>query len=455
MVHNCGCSVEGFLGGCRPLIGVDGCHLKGNYGGILLSAIALDNNNEIFPLAFAIVSVEDKETWSFFFWRLYNILKDSNRSDWTIISDRQKGVDLALKDVWPAAKRRYCCRHLSRNYKREFPGPAMYIMFWRVCNATSAYSFRKAMERLQKVGGKPVMTWFAKLGKQEKWSKHKFDPNVCCDSNTSNFVESFNSTLGVDRCRPVLTLLEGIRRVCMVRISTRHQNSMGWDNDGICPKIVKMLKQIGKESSSCRAYMSRPGEYEIHEGKSQFPLSLNDKICSCGAWQISGVPCRHAIRAMVDAKLDLHKFVSSWFSVKTYKKIYNFNIIPLPDRDQWLMYENLPTIKPPRMKRGVGRPCRNRRREEGEEQPGKRSKTVKCHKCGCFGHNSRTCKGAKAAEKAAKAAEKAAKAAKVAEVAAAVARAADIAARTNGSRRGKAPARESQQANSQMSTQPT
>lgn len=81
---------KGFLGGCRPLIGVDGTHLKGNYRGILLSAVAIDGNNEIFPLAYAVVSVEDKENWSFFFWNLYNIVKESSRKDWTIISDRQK-----------------------------------------------------------------------------------------------------------------------------------------------------------------------------------------------------------------------------------------------------------------------------------------------------------------------------------------------------------------------------
>lgn len=81
---------KGFLGGCRPLIGIDGTHLKGNYGGILLSAVALDGNNEIFPLAYAIVSVEDKDNWSFFLWNLYNIIKESSRKDWTIISDRQK-----------------------------------------------------------------------------------------------------------------------------------------------------------------------------------------------------------------------------------------------------------------------------------------------------------------------------------------------------------------------------
>lgn len=120
-----------------------------------------------------------------------------------------QGIDLALGNVWPTAKRRYCCRHLSSNYKKQFPGPLMYILFWRVCNATSQFTFRKAMERLKKEGGDRVMNWFANLGDPSTWSKHKFDPNVCNDTNTSNFVESFNSTLGIDRCRPILTLLEG------------------------------------------------------------------------------------------------------------------------------------------------------------------------------------------------------------------------------------------------------
>ena len=81
---------KGFLAGCRPLIGVDGTHLKGNYGGVLLSAMALDANSEIFHLAYAVVSVEDKDNWSYFLWNIYNIVKESSRKDWTIISDRQK-----------------------------------------------------------------------------------------------------------------------------------------------------------------------------------------------------------------------------------------------------------------------------------------------------------------------------------------------------------------------------
>ncbi|KAL2921706.1 Zinc finger CCHC domain-containing protein 12 [Bienertia sinuspersici] len=46
------------------------------------------------------------------------------------------------------------------------------------------------------------------------------------------------------------------------------------------------------------------------------------------------------------------------------------------------------------MKRGVGRPVKNRKRGEEEQRKGKRSKTLKCGNCGEFGHNKLTCQRA-------------------------------------------------------------
>ena len=39
---------RGFREGCRPLVGMDGCHLKGPVGGQLLTAVGIDANNQIF-----------------------------------------------------------------------------------------------------------------------------------------------------------------------------------------------------------------------------------------------------------------------------------------------------------------------------------------------------------------------------------------------------------------------
>ncbi|KAL0442018.1 UNVERIFIED_CONTAM: hypothetical protein Sradi_0140700 [Sesamum radiatum] len=45
---------QGFKSGCRLLIGVDGCHLKGPFEGVLLTAIGINPNNNSFPIAYAV-----------------------------------------------------------------------------------------------------------------------------------------------------------------------------------------------------------------------------------------------------------------------------------------------------------------------------------------------------------------------------------------------------------------
>ncbi|GLU16182.1 hypothetical protein SLE2022_326270 [Rubroshorea leprosula] len=42
---------KGFLTGCRPIIGFDGAFLKGPTKGQLLSAVATDPNNQMYPVA--------------------------------------------------------------------------------------------------------------------------------------------------------------------------------------------------------------------------------------------------------------------------------------------------------------------------------------------------------------------------------------------------------------------
>ena len=43
--------------GCRPWFGIDGWHLKGNYGRVLLFVVAINGNKGMFPIA-AIVALE-------------------------------------------------------------------------------------------------------------------------------------------------------------------------------------------------------------------------------------------------------------------------------------------------------------------------------------------------------------------------------------------------------------
>ena len=52
---------KGFVVGCRPFIGLDGCFLKSAFGGNLLSAVGVDDNNHIFVIAYVVVDIENKD----------------------------------------------------------------------------------------------------------------------------------------------------------------------------------------------------------------------------------------------------------------------------------------------------------------------------------------------------------------------------------------------------------
>ena len=57
----------GFLEGCKPIIGLDGCHLKGRFGRKILFATAKDGNDNFFPVALALVEQENRDSWVWFF----------------------------------------------------------------------------------------------------------------------------------------------------------------------------------------------------------------------------------------------------------------------------------------------------------------------------------------------------------------------------------------------------
>ncbi|XP_062166992.1 uncharacterized protein LOC133873286 [Alnus glutinosa] len=57
---------KGFMEGCRPVIGVDGCFLKGPFKGQLLAVVGRDGNKNMYPIAYAVLEVETKDIWIWF-----------------------------------------------------------------------------------------------------------------------------------------------------------------------------------------------------------------------------------------------------------------------------------------------------------------------------------------------------------------------------------------------------
>ncbi|WCJ40121.1 hypothetical protein M5689_021052 [Euphorbia peplus] len=84
---------KGWMDGCRPIIGLDGCFLKDICKGQLLVAVGHDAMDQIYPIAWAVVEKETKVNWEWFLSHLIEDLSLRLGDDITLMSDMQKVSD--------------------------------------------------------------------------------------------------------------------------------------------------------------------------------------------------------------------------------------------------------------------------------------------------------------------------------------------------------------------------
>ncbi|KAK4489563.1 hypothetical protein RD792_005373 [Penstemon davidsonii] len=109
----------GFISGCRPLISrLDGCLLKTPHSGQLLCEVGRDGNDNLFPIALAVVPIENRETWTWFVSELLDDIGEVEDNKWTFISDRQKALLETIKALAPGCAHR-ARSHFESDYKSD------------------------------------------------------------------------------------------------------------------------------------------------------------------------------------------------------------------------------------------------------------------------------------------------------------------------------------------------
>lgn len=115
-------SINGFKS-CRPVVSIDATYLYGKYEMTLLIAAGIDANNNIFPLAYAVVALESYDAWSWFLRLLWRYVV-CDRQQIGLISGHHKDILLCVQTyVWlqpPVTYHRFCVRHLKNNFNRKF-----------------------------------------------------------------------------------------------------------------------------------------------------------------------------------------------------------------------------------------------------------------------------------------------------------------------------------------------
>ncbi|CAI9268268.1 unnamed protein product [Lactuca saligna] len=119
----------GWIAGCRRVIGLDGCFLKGQ----------------------AVVDIENKQNWKWFLELLSEDVGVQEGGGLTVISDQHKGLLEAVKEVLLYAEHRQCVRHIYANFKKSYKGEEYKDLFWAAAGCTVEPEFISVMERLKAI----------------------------------------------------------------------------------------------------------------------------------------------------------------------------------------------------------------------------------------------------------------------------------------------------------------
>ncbi|OMO76714.1 Zinc finger, PMZ-type [Corchorus capsularis] len=388
---------RGWKEGCRPILGIDGCFLKGPYKCQVITAVGKDANDQMYPVCWAVAETENREVWEWFL----NLLKDDfdmcDGLQYTFISDQHKGLESAMKEVLPRAKHRNCARHVFSNWSGRLHGKTYEAMYWQIVKASTPVQWEERFDLLKLMDKTRADELKAKQKNPKLWTRAFYGEECKCDMVDNNCCEAFNSVILDARTKVIITMLEEIRVQTMTRILQKREWVHTWHDD-YGPLVKEKFAKQKKEGIDWR--MVSAGEFgcEIKKGRCSYIVDLKARTCTCRNWQISGIPCAHACSAIWRSGGDPDEYLHPCYHKDTYIKTYSYGLKPINGPHEWVK-TGKPALLPPIIPRAPpGRPKMNRRKGKNEPKKtptiGKLSKKGtqnSCTLCGGVGHNIRSC----------------------------------------------------------------
>ncbi|XP_022566389.2 uncharacterized protein LOC106421322 [Brassica napus] len=373
--------------------------MKSTSKGQLLAAVGRDANNQLYPVAWGIVQVEDADNWKWFIERVKYDLNLQNGLGFTLISDKQKGLIKAVEEELPYIEHRMCARHVYGNVKKLHPNkPKFKKLFWAVANSFNEGDYKAALKELKAFDSQIYDDLMAR------------DPRTCtraffstistCEDGLNNFSESYNSGLKKARSLPLVEMLETMRRQTMVRIEVRKKKLLKYRKK-YSEKVAKTIIEEGEQRKWCKKRTPGPnGVSEVEENNVSHTVNMDRRACSCRRWDLTGIPCRHALKVILDKKLNAEDFVADCYLTTLWKQQYSDSITPVEGMKFWKETPGSQIEPPPRPAEKGRKKNPKKRMKSIHESPTKGKKVsrhlkvIHCYRCGMAGHNSLHCKHA-------------------------------------------------------------
>ncbi|KAM0042111.1 putative transcription factor interactor and regulator CCHC(Zn) family [Helianthus debilis subsp. tardiflorus] len=387
-------SISGFQHGCRPLIFLDDIPLDAKYQGTLLIATAADGDDGVFPLAFAVVDDEtDDDNWFWFLSKLKSAAPISQPI--TLVANFTKGLKDSIANVFGGeCFHAYCLRYIAEklndDLKGRFSHEARRLMvqdLYAAAYAPKLEGFEQYTQDIKAISPE-AYDWVVNSEPQH-WANVFFD-GTRYNHMTSNFGQLFYDWVSDAVELPITHMIDVLRGKLMELIYTRRVDSNRWTTT-LTPSMEEKLKTEASKAQSFQVFPSQNNIFEVH-GDSVEMVDISQWDCSCKGWQLTGLPCCHAIAVFEGIGRNVYDYCSRYFMAESYRKTYAESIFPIPDVEGPLDGEDISVIvTPPPAKRAPGKPGRRAKlKQAGSLELIRRQ--MQCSKCRGLGHNKKTCK---------------------------------------------------------------
>lgn len=383
-------SVSGFQQGCRPLLFLDSTPLNSKYQGVLLAATAADGDDGIFPVAFAVVDAETEDNWHWFLVELKSAVSTSQQI--TFVADFQNDLKKSLAEIFDKCFHSYCLRHLAeklnKDLKGQFSHEARRFMindFYAAAYAPKLDGFQRCADNIK--GISPEAYNWVLQSDPEHWA-NAFFAGARYNHMTSNFGQQFYSWVSEAHELPITQMIDVLRGKMMESIYTRRVDSNQWTTK-LTPSMEERLQKETSVARSLQVLLSHGSTFEVR-GESVDNVDIDHCDCSCKQWQLTGLPCCHAIAVFECIGRSPYDYCSRYFTAESYRLTYAESIHPVPNVDRPIQAESplaIVSVTPPPTKRPPGRP-----KMKQFESIDIIKRQLQCSKCKGLGHNKKTCK---------------------------------------------------------------
>nr|XP_043624570.1 uncharacterized protein LOC122596113 [Erigeron canadensis] len=324
-------SLCGFQSACRPLLFLEATSLRSRHGEFLLTANAIDGNDGFFPVAFAIVDVEDDNNWQWFLEQLKSAILNSPPI--TFVFDREKNLKTSILEVFPDSHVGYSIYHLLESFKRNVKGPFhgdgksfLPVHFLAAAHAVRLVGFRKSTEQIKLISSQ-AYDWVMQI-EPEQYTSSSFKGERY--NHITDDVGGPLAKLMEDyRELPILHKIDAIIRTMIDAITDANLDGSMWSTH-LTPSKEKDLQEENLRSCGLKVLISSDTLFEVREDSTHV-VNTSTWSCTCLGWKETGLPCRHALAVCALIGRNPYEFCSNYFTVDAYRLTYieSINLVPI------------------------------------------------------------------------------------------------------------------------------